>query len=509
LGPAVLVAVFAIATCGLVYELIAGTLASYVLGDSVTQFSTIIGVYLFAMGAGSWLSRFIDRGLVARFVEIEIAVALLGGCSAAVLFLSFARLSFFRLVLYLLVFAIGTLVGLEVPLLMRILKDKYDLKDLVSRVLTADYLGALLASLAFPLFLVPELGLVRGSFLVGALNAGVAIACTFIFTDGFVRARQAIYLRIEAIACLVLLAAGFGFSNALTHLAEEAMYADPIVLAKSTPYQRIVVTQGKGVFQLFLNGSLQFASSDEHRYHEALVHPVMSVARSSSVGSARRALILGGGDGLALRELLRYPQIERVTLVDLDQAMTDLGRRFSLFRSQNKAAFDDPRVQVVNEDALAWLSHRADADSFDVIVIDFPDPNNFTLGKLYTTRFYTLVLKALSPEGAVVVQATSPLFARRSFWCVARTMEASGFFVRAYHALVPSFGEWGYVLASRRAFDVPQSLPESMTFKFLTPETMSAMFVFPLDMGPVETGVNRLNNQVLVQYYEAEWAKWN
>jgi spermidine synthase len=144
-----------------------------------------------------------------------------------------------------------------------------------------------------------------------------------------------------------------------------------------------------------------------------------------------------------------------------------------------------------------------------VIVIDFPDPNNFTLGKLYTTRFYGLVRRVLAEGGAIVVQATSPLLARRSFWCVVHTMEASGFFVRAYHAMVPSFGEWGYVLGAPRAFDVPTALPPEMSFKFLTPETLVSLFVFPADMGPIEANVNRLNNQVLVQYYEAEWARWN
>ncbi|MEO1339224.1 MAG: polyamine aminopropyltransferase, partial [Myxococcota bacterium] len=186
-APAILISVFAIGTCGLLYELLAGTLASYVLGDSVTQFSTIIGVYLFAMGVGAWLSGFIDRDIVGRFVEIEIAVALVGGSSAAVLFLAFAKVAWFSVLLYGLVFVIGALVGLEIPLLMRILQDQYDLKDLVARVLTVDYLGALVASLAFPLFVVPRLGLVRGSFAVGVLNAAVAIWCTYLLQDAFRR----------------------------------------------------------------------------------------------------------------------------------------------------------------------------------------------------------------------------------------------------------------------------------------------------------------------------------
>ena len=157
--PLLFLNVIIIATCGLIYELLAGTLSSYVLGDSVTQFSLIIGIYLFAMGVGSWLSRFIDKNVAEKFVDIELAVAVIGGFSAPLLFLTFAHVSYFSIVLYAMVFVIGTLVGLEIPLLMRILKDELDFKDLVSRVLALDYVGALVASLLFPIFLVPKLGL--------------------------------------------------------------------------------------------------------------------------------------------------------------------------------------------------------------------------------------------------------------------------------------------------------------------------------------------------------------
>src|SRR5439155_11253330 len=97
--PFLFLNVFIIATCGLIYELLAGTLASYVLGDSVTQFSLIIGIYLSALGAGAWLSRFVEERLARCFIEVELGVAILGGCSAPLLFLSFARLSYFHVIL--------------------------------------------------------------------------------------------------------------------------------------------------------------------------------------------------------------------------------------------------------------------------------------------------------------------------------------------------------------------------------------------------------------------------
>jgi len=509
-GPAVLVAAFAIGTCGLIYELLAGTLASYVLGDSVFQFSTIIGVYLFAMGVGAWLSGFVTRDEVARFIEIEIAVALIGGASAAILFLAFSRVSFFLVVLYGMVLIIGALVGLEIPLLMRVLKDQYDLKDLVSRVLTVDYLGALVASLAFPIFIVPKLGLVRGSFAVGCLNAVVAIWCTHAMQGAF-RTRQRVwFLRAEAYGALVLLLAGLFASDAITKLSEDALYADPIVFSKTTPYQRVVVTQGRSSFQLYINGALQLSSADEHRYHEALVHPVMSVAQARGGRGAQRVLVLGGGDGLAVREVLRHPSVKAVTLVDLDPVMTQIAKELPLFSKQNQRSLFDPRVQVINADAFVWAGQpaRAEEPRWDAIIIDFPDPNSFSLGKLYSRRFYRLARSLLSDDGALVVQATSPMYARRSFWCVAQTLEASGFSARGYHVAVPSFGEWGYILAAPGPFEVPDSLPPA-ELKYLEPETMRTMFVFGADMGRVPAEVNRLNNQVLVQYYDKEWSRWN
>ena len=335
--PLLFLNVLIVATCGLIYELLAGTLASYVLGDSVTQFSLIIGIYLFAMGVGSWLSRFIDKGLARRFVDIELAVAILGGFSAPLLFLAFSRVSYFYLVLYFVVFAIGVFVGLEIPLLLRILKDKVEFKDLVSRVLAFDYIGALLASILFPILFVPRLGLIRTSLIFGMLNAAVALWGTWLLRP--LIKGSIVGLRVKAVLVMALLLVALVQANRITSLAEDEMFADEIVYTKDTPYQRIVITRGRAGFQLFLNGNLQFSSTDEYRYHEALVHPAMLLANNP-----KRVLVLGGGDGLALREVLKYPSVELVTLVDLDPEMTKLSSRFPLFATLNEQAFNDPRV---------------------------------------------------------------------------------------------------------------------------------------------------------------------
>jgi spermidine synthase len=493
----VFVTVFVIAACGLGYELVAGALASYLLGDSVTQFSTAIGLYLFALGIGAWLSKFIEERLVDRFVDVELSVALLGGTLAAVLFLAFRSGRWFRPVLYGEIIAVGTLVGLEIPLLLRILKDEMEFKDLVSRVLAYDYVGALAVSLAFPLLFVPRLGLVRTSLLLGLLNAFVALWSTFIFER---RLAAPAALRARCAAGILLLGALTGISEAVVSHAEVAFIGDEILLAKSTPYQRIVVSRVAGGFQLHLNGALQFSSADEVRYHEALVHPAFA-----SLPGARRVLVLGGGDGLAVREVLRHPSVERVTLVDIDPEMTVLARTFPPLRELNRAALDDPRVTVVNDDAMAWLEEPKGI--FDVVVVDFPDPATFSLGKLYTTAFYERLQRVLSPDGVVVIQSTSPLHARRAFWCVVRTVEASGLSARPYRTAVPFGGDWGFVLASRRALPVPAAAPPGAAT--LDGPSMAAMFVLSPDVGPVEVEANRLNTQVLVKYYEEEWHRWS
>jgi spermidine synthase len=469
----------------LVYELAAGALASYLLGDSILQFSTVIGCYLFAMGVGSWLSKFFDRQLPAHFLRIELLVALAGGLLPAILFLANAYIpGSFRWVLYGMVGVVGILVGLEIPLVMRILKRNVAFKDVVSQVLTFDYLGALAVSVAFPLILVPQLGLIRTGLLFGLLNAAVAVWALWLFRFEL---RQ---FKAHVLACGLTLAA----------LAAAFAGADRIVFTAASHYQRIVVTQGKLGHRLFLNGNLQFAERDEYRYHEALVHPAMA---AFSAAGPKRVAVLGGGDGMAVREILKYPSVESVTLVELDPAMTKLFSEQPTLVKLNRGALTLPKVKVVNTDAFGWL--ESGTDTFDVIIVDFPDPTNFSIGKLYTNSFYALLDKRLSASGYAVIQTTSPLVARKSYWTVAATIESVGLTATPYHAHVPSFGEWGFIIASRRPWHQPKTLPAGL--RFLDLPSLPVLFDFPLDMARVPTEVNRLSNQVLVTTYEEEWGK--
>ena len=496
IAVALLASVFVVAACGLLYELAAGALASYLLGDSVLQFSTVIGTYLFAMGVGSWASRHFERELPAHFLRIELLIALLGGALPAVLFIANATVpGAFRPLLYAMVLAVGTLVGLEIPLVMRILRRDVSLKDLVSQVLTFDYLGALAVSLAFPLLLVPQLGLIRTGFLFGLMNAAVAVWALWLFRHELPRWRE------FAGACALvgaLLAAGMAGAGQITSLAEERLYQDRIAYAETTPYQRIVVTSGRAGLRLFLNGNLQFAQRDEYRYHEALVHPAMAAQ-----GAPRRVAVLGGGDGMAVREILKYPSVQSVTLVELDPAMTRMFRDTPQLAQLNGGALSNPKVHIVNTDAFQWL--QQDTDTYDVVVVDFPDPTNFAIGKLYTNSFYALLEQRLAASGYAVIQTTSPLVARQSFWTVVQTIESVGLSATPYHAHVPSFGEWGYVLASRRPWRLPTALPAGL--RFVDGPSLPLLFDFPPDMARVPAEVNRLSNQVLVHTYEQEWGR--
>ncbi|TDN36069.1 polyamine aminopropyltransferase [Hymenobacter sp. UV11] len=499
--PALLLgSVAVIATCGLLYELIAGTLASYLLGDSVTQFSTVIGVYLFSMGVGSWLSRYLGGALLRWFIRLEILVGLVGGASAPLLFGLFAHVGSFRVLLYGLVGLLGTLVGLEIPLLLRILQGRLAFKELVARVFTFDYVGSLLAAVIFPLVLVPRLGLVRTALLFGALNVVVAGVSLLSFEE--TRPYRRRYLALIALSLLAL-GTGVGLAERIQRYAEGEVFQDTVIYAQSTPYQRLVLTGNhRGELRLFLNGNLQFSSADEYRYHEALVHPAMQDRPRAS-----RILVLGGGDGLAVRELLKYPQVQHIQLVDLDPAMTKLFRSNQLLRELNHNSLHSPKLTITNADAYAWL--RQDTARYDVVLVDFPDPGNYSIGKLYSTAFYQTLRQRLRPGGLVVVQATSPYVARRAYWCVVHTLAASGFSPVPYHAYVPSFGEWGYVLAQAQPGTWrPDGGPLPAGLRFATPQTISEMRRFPPDMAEVPTDINQLNNQALVRYFEEEWGPY-
>lgn len=491
-----------VSVCGIIFEVLFGALGSYILGDGVKQYTLTISLFLTGMGIGAYISEKVTSCLIASFIWIEYGIGIVGGFSALLLFGVTAYLpeGTAALFLYSVTLLVGTLTGVELPILIRKANEiGVSLQKSAAKVLFSDYAGGLIGGLLFLFLLRPYFGLVKTSFLVALINIAVALWIVFQFRSELKRfklhaACGIVFLGILTAGALVGEEAAFHF--------EQKLYKDPVVFSEQTAYQKIVLTREQGDTRLYLDGQLQFSSSDEHRYHEILVHPTMAAAARHD-----RVLVLGGGDGLAVRELLKYQDLGRVTLVDLDPAMTETARTNHLLTDLNKRSLDDPRVDIVNQDAFQFLEK---ADGFyDVIIIDLPDPNNESLNKLYTQEFYSLARNHLQADGAMIVQATSPVFAPQVYWTIDRTIQAAGLKTENLHADIPSFGGWGYVLASREGMDV-EGLSLIKDTRYLTADLLPALTKFGKDEdAAMEDGVkiepNTLIRPSLIEVYEKSW----
>ena len=517
-----LASVCLIATCSIVYELIVATISSYLLGNSVYQFSITIGLFMSSMGLGSFASRAFKRNLIDSFILVEITIGLVGGLSAAALFYVYGAAD--RDLAYLstmfgLIVAIGTMIGLEIPILTRILKQYGTLRVTISNVLAFDYAGALVGSIAFPLLLLKTFGLVQTAFVMGLLNVAVAGAVLVQFWPDVGR-------RIALTSCVLLsggiLLGGTAAGRRVDAWLERQLYSDRIVLSKQSEYQRIIMTRVDPVataddpdpgmdeprvmavrrgndLRLFIDGEIQFSSVDEYRYHEALVHPALSLAQQRAA-----VLILGGGDGLAAREILKYPEVEKIVLVDIDPEITRLCSTNAEVAALNQGALTHPKVTIVNWDAYKFVEQTT--DKFDAIIIDLPDPNHESLSKLYAVEFYKLARQVLSPGGLLVQQSTSPFFARHAFWCIHHSLEAAGFEVAAYHLNVPSLADWGFNLASASPIDTSK-IRLRVDTAYLTDAYIPAMFLFGKDVAETKTKLNTLFRPALMSYYDDDrWA---
>ncbi|MEB3284388.1 MAG: polyamine aminopropyltransferase [Candidatus Sericytochromatia bacterium] len=499
--PAALyISVAVIATCGIVYELIIGATSSYLLGDSVWQFSVTIGLFLSALGLGSWLSQWLEKGLFSAFVITEMVIALIGGFSALLLFGGYTALpEAYPVLQYGLTLLIGALVGLEIPLLLRLLEDRHTLRYNAAYVLSLDYIGGLIGSLAFPLLLLPYLGLIKAALLTGLLNASVVILGLWVYAQRFISRRKFLAWLTAGLVAALLIA--FVKAPQVEEALEQGLYQDPIIHSEQTAYQHLTVTREGQDLRLFINGNLQYSSADEYRYHEALVH--VPICRTGLI--PRKVLVLGGGDGLAIRELLKYPGVKEIQLVDLDPAMTRLHRTHPSLTQLNQGSLSHPRVRIDNQDGLKYL--QLSRERYDLIIIDLPDPNHESLVKLYTREFYALTAQHLRPRGALVVQASSPYFAREAFWCIAKTLEAAHLHIAPYHADVPTFGDWGFILASHHR--LPEPLWQfPVNTRWLTPSLAPGLFHFAKDEDEgavVDVKINTTFSPVLLKYYRRGW----
>lgn len=489
-----------ISGCSIIYEVLISSVSSYLVGDSIKQFSITIGLYMCAMGVGSYLSKFIRKHLFDWFVLVELGVGIFGGISSLILFLSNVYIESYELVMYIQIILIGTLVGLEIPLLTRIIEDNAkNLRVTLSSIFSFDYIGGLIGSIAFPLILLPKFGYFATAFLTGTLNIIISIIIILKYKNYI---KNINLFKISAVLALLLMLLGTIFSENIANNIESKLYRDKIIIKEQTPYQNIVVTKHKDDLRLFINGNIQFSSSDEYRYHESLVHVPMSVSKSKS-----KILILGGGDGLAVREVLKYEDVENITLVDLDEDMVELCRNNKNIVDINKGALTSSKLNVVYNDAFKYLQDSNDL--FDVILIDLPDPNDENLNKLYTNVFYRLVGSHLNEGGIISVQSTSPYYAKKAFWCINKTLEEEKFYVLPYHVQVPSFGEWGFQLASRNPIDI-ENIHVDVETKFLNNETVDKLFSFSEDEKVDKDKLlsNTLSRPQLIEYYLEAVNNW-
>lgn len=466
---ALLAVVFVCAACGLVYELALVSLGSFLIGNTATQASIVLSVMVFAMGIGSLAAKPLQRHATVAFAVIELALALLGGLSVMALYWAFAYLEFYTPALVVVAFVLGLLIGAEIPLLMVLLQRirRQDAGSAVADIFAVDYIGALVGGLCFPFLLLPWFGQLRGAIIVGLVNAVAGCFLVFVLFRRALRPLVATLLGVAACAVAAVLVAALVLSGRFEVTARQALFRDPIVAAERTPYQDIVITER---------------------------------------GRAESVLILGGGDGLALREVLRYREVRQATLVELDPEMISLARHDPRLRALNRGSMTDPRANIVAADAFSWL--RKNRQHYDVIIIDMPDPDETATAKLYSVEFYSLARAHLADGGRLVVQAGSPYFAPRSYWCIDATVRAAGLRTVPYHVDVPSFGDWGFVLAGRGTPALTMRYPggDPASLRFLTPDELAAAAVFPKDRGRLDVPASTLMDPRILRYAQSEWA---
>ncbi|TDT35218.1 spermidine synthase [Streptomyces sp. BK208] len=488
----VLAGVFVCAACGLVYELELVALASYLMGDSVTQASVVLSVMVFAMGLGSLAAKRL-RGLAAAgFGALEAVLALVGGSSAMVLYAVFAWTGGWgglwgdgpRVLLVAFSLAIGVLIGAEVPLLMELIQRvrRQDPGGAVADLFAADYVGALVGGLAFPFVLLPFLGQLTGALLTGTVNAVVGAALVLgLFRRDLTRRSRRLLLTANAVV-LALLATATVLADDFERAARQAVYGQDVRVAVRTDVQEVVLTgDTDGLpLDLYLDGRLRVRDGDERRYHEALVLPAMN-------GPHARVLVLGGGDGLAAREILRHPGVRRLDVVELDPQFARLARQDPGLSALNEHAYGDARVHVVTGDAFHRLRATPSA-TYDVVISDLPDPSATASTKLYSQEFYGLLRRVLAPDGRLAVHAGPPVARPRAFWTVDATLRAAGLPAVAYRvgtrhpgsaagperttADLRAPGDWGFLLAARTP-PVLRLGPASPRPYTLTPDSLA------------------------------------
>ncbi len=452
------------------------------------------------MGLGSRLSKKIEGHLAKKFIYIEFTLSLLVAFSSLIAFIVHSYSIFSGVVIYGFSVFIGLLIGMEIPLVIRINQNYESLKVNVSSVIEKDYYGSLVGGVLFAFVGLPYLGLIHTPYLLGAINFLVALLIfKLLWADISKRLKRTLILMAIGTGSLIL--AGWIIATPIVIHAEQRRYQDKIVFSAQSRYQKIVITEWRNEHWLYLNDNQQLCSMDEQMYHEPLVHPVMLLA-----GQPQNILVLGGGDGCAVREILKHKSVKSVTLADLDPMMTELAKTNKYLLGINKNALADPRVKIVNADGFHFLEH--DSSFYDVVIVDLPDPRTVELNRLYTTEFYMMCHRRLRSNGFFITQAGSPYFATRAYNCIKKTVRSAGFSILPIHNQVVTMGEWGWVIGGKNVSepDLKQRLialkSESIDLKWLNDEAFTLISAFGKDYIKVDSAeVNKIHNPVLYRYY--------
>ncbi|QZE14906.1 polyamine aminopropyltransferase [Halosquirtibacter laminarini] len=460
------VAVFATGLSGIVAEYILSTLATYFLGNSVFQWTMIVSIMMFSMGIGSRMSKMIRKSLLQNFLFIEFALSLAVSFSSMLVYTVASFSESVGVLIYFMCILVGFLIGMEIPLVIRI-NDTYEsLKTNVSSVMEKDYYGSLAGGVFFAFIGLPILGLTYTPFVLGMVNFFVAILVFFMIRKECSHIERT-RIGYSGVAIAMILIAGILFAKPIMLFGEQRRYKDKIVFEQQSKYQKIVITQWKKDFWLFINGNEQLSTLDEAMYHEVLVHPAMKLAQNP-----QDILIMGGGDGCALREVWKYHSVQHVDMVDLDPAMTNLGKEHPIMVKMNEGSMKDPRLSIHNEDGYTFLSEN-NKSYYDVILIDLPDPKTVELGRLYTYEFYKMCLRHLRKHGTIITQAGSPYYTTQAFWCINKTFKAVGLETLPLHNHLITLGEWGWILGMRKeATSTIKERAESISFNDIETQWM-------------------------------------
>ncbi|ODS32564.1 MAG: spermidine synthase (putrescine aminopropyltransferase) [Candidatus Scalindua rubra] len=496
------ICIFATGCAGIVAEFVLSTLASYLLGNPILQWTVLMSLMLFAMGLGSRVSKYLLHNLLDKFIFLEFSLSILCGISVALCYWVSTFSHNTSLLIYSLSLLIGLLIGVEIPLVTRMNESYEDLRVNISSVMEKDYYGALVGGLLFAFFALPFFGLTYTPIALGIINFMVASMLFWKFRH-LIRYKKTIKISFWSITSFFLI---FVFAvKPIILFSEQKKYKDRIIFEKQTAYQKIVITQWKDKYWLFINGNEQFSTFDEEKYHEPLIHPAMSLSKQK-----KNILILGGGEGLAAREILKYDDVEKITVVDIDPEMTELAQHHPVITKINQNSMVDIRVNIINQDAFVFVENNE--EFYDVIFVDLPDPKSVHLARLYSKEFYSLCQHRLNKYGILVTQASSPIHSVKSFVCIIKTMESAGFTVLPYHNQIPTLGEWGWCLGIKNEVATYNTLKSKLTkinlakisTKFLNKDAMISMVHF--GKGILEekdkVEVNSILDPVLVRYYK-------